>query len=90
MNNCTQMGIQGITGSRRRCRSGCSRGGHYVATASASPQGGCCSKLSATAGLLQPALRGGRYGQHSTTAEAIQAALYSGVAAITISNQSSN
>ena len=54
-----------------------------------------------TGGLLQSALRysgaatassppqGGRYGQHSTTAEAIQAARYSGVAAInqlTISN----
>ena len=43
-------------------------------------------------GLLLPALhhREGRYGQHSTTVEALQAALYSGVAAITISNQSSN
>ena len=47
----------------------------YVATASAPPQGGCYSQLSATAGLLQPAFhhRGGRYGQHSTTAEALQA-----------------
>ena len=51
-----------------------------------------CYSGAATEGLLQPALhhRGGRYGQHSTTAEALQAALYSGVAAITISNQSSN
>ena len=51
-----------------------------------------------TGGVVQSAFRysrvattssppqGGRYGQHSTTAEALQAALYSGVAAITISN----
>ena len=56
------------------------------------------SQRGTTGGLLQPALRyrgaatassppqGGRYGQHSTTVEALQAALYSGVAAITISH----
>ena len=50
-----------------------------------------CYSGAATEGLPQPALhhRGGRYGQQSNTAEALQAALYSGVAAITISNQSS-